>query len=659
VRAAALAALLLLAHSRALVLPFTGEDLAFLDVALRRPALELVSEPPPVGGSWRPLAREVHWWWWGKEAGLDAGGFHLLNLVAYLGSIALLIVVVARWLGGRPAWIAGLALALFPGSGAALAWASRVQELSALAWTLAAVFFHQQGRPTGTGIAAAAATLSWEGGAVVPLLLAAYDACGGPARPTDRRGARLVPPVIGVALALGLGLVVRGGWPRDVPAAWALAGLGELWRLPLEAARAWWPPGTGAGVLAAVRGAPIAMTLVAVAAMVATPGRGAAAGSRTSKGSPLRYAVAWIAIAATPVALLPEPWRGTSFLLAAPGAALAAGVLLSRVPAWPLRLAAALGAAVLVGANFLPGLPPPAGARRDPGLNQARVREEADRTDRLLSAIEPWCSVLRRDGETFVLGMPRGPEFDVLFGPGMSVACRDTGAVRPLSELTPAAARGDFALLRYDPESSRFTHEPADARVRRLIAVHSIAQGELPIATALLEASLRERDDPETRYLLASTLAASGASDSAAALWAATIRAGARPRADSMAMSLIAGLPGLGRDSAVAATRRLVRAALLDPTQAPPHAELGRHLVMLGRPRSGAVELGLAWGIGKRVEDLAWLATAYEGMGSIEDARAAYQSALSAGLRGAEYTRARDRFMRLERSRLDRSGTPP
>ena len=666
-RAGALLGLVLLVHSRALVLPLLGEDTAFLDTALRRPLSALLTEPPPLGGAWRPLARELHWWLWGAQAGFDAGGLHLVNVGAFFVALLLLYAIVARWLGPRPAAIAALTLAVFPPVGAALAWASRVQELAALAWVLAALVFHQRGRPTGAGVAAAAATFSWEGAAVVPLLLGAYDACGGASRQTDKRGARLVPPVVGVALALGLGLLVRGGWPRDVPSAWTAGGLGEVWRLPFDFARAWWPPSTMAGAFAAVVGAPIAVALSALVAMLAVPGgRGAAIGSRVSRGSPLRFAVAWVAIAALPVAVLAEPWRGTSFLLAAPGLCIAIGVALARAGAWPLRIAYALAAVVAIGANYLVTPVRPGAERHDLTLNEARVRAEADRTALLLARIEPWCAALRGDGETFVTGMERDANFAFLFGPGLRVACRDTGRVRPLAELTPELARGRFGLLRFDAATTRFAHEAADARVRRLIGENVLVRGRLEVGVALLETSLAERDDPEVRYLLTAARAASGDSAGAAAAWAQAIRDEARPRADSLTARMLAGLPAALADSAFRATRPLVRAVLLDPGAAAPHAALGRQLLAYGRPRTAALELGLAYGIAHRPEDLAWLATAYEGIGATEEARAAYQQALAAGMRGHEFDRARDRFMRLEAAsrggatpRLDRPATPP
>jgi len=667
VRALALLGLVLLVHSGALVLPFLGEDIAFLDAALRRPLGALLTEAPPLGGAWRPLARELHWWLWGAQAGLDAGGLHLVGLIAFLGAVVLLYAVVARWLGPRQAGIAALTLALFPPVGAVLAWTSRVQELSALAWTLAALVFHQRGRPTGAGVAAAAATFSWEGAAMVPVLLAAYDASGGSSRQTDKRGARLVPPVIGVALALGLGLVVRSGWPRDVPSAWLAGGIAEVWRLPIDFARAWWPPATVSGAFAAVRQAPLAVGLAALVAMVAVPGgRAVSLGGRVSRGTPLRFAVAWVAIASLPVAVMAEPWRGTSFLLAAPGVCIALAVLFARAGVWPLRVAYVLATVVAIGANFMTSPVGGGDPRHDLTLNQARVRAEADRTALLLARIEPWCAAIRDDGETFVTGMERDATFAFLFGPGLRVACRDSSRVRLLAALTPELARGRFGLLRFDPAALRFVHEQADARVRRLIGENVLVRGRLDLGVALLEASLRERDDPEVRYLLTAARAAAGDSAGAAETWAQAIRDGARPRADSLTGRLLAGLPAAIADSAFRPTRLLVRAVLLEPTIAAPHADLGRHLLALGRPRTAAMELGLAYGIARRSADLAWLATAYEGIGAIDEARAAYQRALGEGLRGREFDRARERFMRLEQAaqgggtaRLDRPPTPP
>ncbi|MEK7823502.1 MAG: hypothetical protein AAB290_00500, partial [Candidatus Eisenbacteria bacterium] len=115
-------------------------------------------------------------------------------------------------------------------------------------------------------------------------------------------------------------------------------------------------------------------------------------------------------------------------------------------------------------------------------------------------------------------------------------------------------------------------------------------------------------------------------------------------------------------DTALAALAPLAAAALRAPWEAGPHRTLGRALLARGRAREATFELAVAGGITHDVADLAWLAQGYEAMGALDEALAAYQRALSAGLPGELYDSTRTRFLALARrtgAALDRSRSGP
>jgi uncharacterized protein HemY len=74
-------------------------------------------------------------------------------------------------------------------------------------------------------------------------------------------------------------------------------------------------------------------------------------------------------------------------------------------------------------------------------------------------------------------------------------------------------------------------------------------------------------------------------------------------------------------------------------------------LLEVGRPREATFELAAAFGMSRENSDLAWLAQGYEAMGALDEALAAYQRSLQAGLRGALYDTTRVRFVALMRKR--------
>ncbi|MBI3540486.1 MAG: tetratricopeptide repeat protein, partial [Candidatus Eisenbacteria bacterium] len=92
-----------------------------------------------------------------------------------------------------------------------------------------------------------------------------------------------------------------------------------------------------------------------------------------------------------------------------------------------------------------------------------------------------------------------------------------------------------------------------------------------------------------------------------------------------------------------------VAAALRTPWTPEPHRALGQALLARQRAREAALELAVAAGISRGAVDLAWLGQAYEAMGAVDEALAAYRRALTVGLPRDIYAVTRNRFFALER----------
>jgi tetratricopeptide (TPR) repeat protein len=695
----ALVLLGLVLYARGLVLGLVGDDFTLLDAALRYPLGELLTGRHGIVGFYRPVSRELYFWWWGGVVGLGPGGFHLVNAATFAAVVVMILRLGSEWAGPRAGRLAAAAFVLFPPGSALLSWVSCAQDLIALFWALVALLLYRDGRRWPAALAVVLAALSKETAVVLPLVLLALDRQFHPKAPSRATLARLAPSVLGIAVAVAVAVAVRSTWPADTAVAvWSPRQLAGAWRLPLDFARTLFPPDTWAGIAQALASQPAMIVLVALlaafavpalrrtssAAAAAGPGTRAAttAGSRTAAVSGTRVAaapspraagadrplllfgVSFALLALLPVGFVVERWRAYYFSLAGVGASFAAGVLIARIPAAAARTILALAALVNFGAG---GIYRPVeaawGPARHPHANYEFFRETGALSERLLAALEPWCESLRALPRTFAAGIPPEAAFESVLGPGLRVTCRDTVArVRFLADFTPADALTEFGVLRFEASAVRFFHERADARVRARIGQGFLIHGRYDVAAACFEAAAEGRPaDRELSYPLVVALAAAGRGTEAERGWRAASTRGGVLDAATMAARLL-GRATPAPDSELAALAPLAAAALRAPWEAGPHRALGRALLTGGRAREATFELAVAGGITHDVADLAWLAQGYEAMGALDEALAAYQRALSAGLPGELYDSTRTRFLALARrtgAALDRSRSGP
>jgi hypothetical protein len=663
-------------YARGLVLGFVGDDFTLLDAALRYPLGELLSGRHGIVGFYRPVSRELYFWWWGRVLGLGPRGFHLVNAFTFAAVVVMIERLGRAWSVPRAGRLAAALFVLFPPGSALLAWVSCAQDLIALFWVLLALLLYQRGRHGPAALAVALAALSKETAAVLPLVLVALDVQLHPRAPARARLARLAPSLLAIAAALALAVAARSTWPAGTAVAvWSPRQIVGAWRLPLDFALAVVPPDAGEGIGEALGTQPWAILLAAALAALAVPGMPRPVGPRAAApaGAAADRPMLWFGLSLALLALLPvgfviERWRAYYFSLAGVGASLAAGVMIARLPAGVARALLALGALANFGAG---GVYHPvesaSGPARHPHVNYAFFRETGALSTRLLNALEPWCGSIRSLPRTFAASLPDEPVFESVLGPGLRVTCRDTVArVRFLSEFTPADARTAFGVLRFDAAATRFVHERADLRVRALIGEGFLIHGRYDVAAACFEAAGDERPgDRELSYPLTVSLAAAGRAAEAERRWRAALARGGVLDAGTMAVRLLgrAAPPApAASDTGLAVLTPLAAAALREPWRADPHRALGQALLARGRARDATFELSVAAGITHEIADLAWLAQGYEDMGALDEALAAYQRALSAGLRGDLYTTTRTRFLALARrtgAMLDRPRSGP
>lgn len=671
-------------YARGLVLGLVGDDLTLLDAALRHPLGELLSGRHGILGYYRPVSRELYFWGWGRVLGLDAGGLHLVNALTFAAVVVMIDRLGRAWAGPLAGRLAAVSFLLFPPGSALLAWVSCAQDLIMLFWSLAAFLLYQKGRHALAGVATLLAALSKETAVVLPAALAVMDVVFDRRSPARARLARLAPGFAGTAVAIAVSVAVRTSWPAGAAVSiWSPAQFAGAWRLPFDFLRTVVPPDTGAGIAQALESQPVWLGLVGALAALALPGnlragarrvpaRSESGGGRTAEPGirpVVLFGLALLVLAMLPVGFVIERWRGYFFSLSAVGGALALGGLLA--PLTPPLTRGLLAVAAIV--NFAAGgiyrpLETAAGPARHPHVNYAFFRETGALTETLRAALEPWCASIRALPRTFVAGVPPSQAFETAIGPGLRIACRDTAArVRFLADFTPADARAEFGVLRFDPNTVRFQHERADARVRGRVGEGFLIHARFDVAAACFETAAAGRPDRDLSYPLAASLAAAARGDEARRAWREAQARGAvleaEVLADRLARGPRPGAPGAtpGADSA-AVLVPLTRAVLREPWEAEPHRALGRALLDLGRGREATFELAVAAGIGRTNPDLAWLARGYEAMGLVDEALAAYGQALKTGLAGDFYRDTRDRFFALQRrtgAALDRPQTGP
>ncbi|HYM79940.1 MAG TPA: glycosyltransferase family 39 protein [Candidatus Limnocylindria bacterium] len=649
----------LLLYGRALLVGLVGDDYQFLDAALRLPLLELLGGEHGIVGFYRPVARELYFWWWGRVVGLGPLAFHVVNALTYAAVVALLYRFARHWLGSRAGLVAALLFLLFPPGGVLLAWVSCAQDLIALFWTLTALVLHQEGRRWPAGIAVALAGLSKETALIAPAWIAVVDWADHPGARPGERLRRLAPALAGFAVAAGIGVAVRAQWPETTRVAvWSPAQVSGAWMLPWLFVRSLLPPGWSAGLGEAMRTAPwIALGAVALA-VLAIPAREMdarpkAAAARTYwHGRVVALGSALWLIGLLPVAFIVERWRAYFFGFAVVGSSLALAAVLARVPNIGVRALVAAAALIHVGANILyRPLAGEIGPARHPHANIAFFREATAVTGPILASLNASCDSLARVSRVFVSGVPADLLFRSVLGPGLRATCRDTAiVVRFLSEMTPAEAGAPFALLRPSSARGGFVFERATAMTRARVGEGFLIHARYDVALACFETAAAERpDDSALAYPLACARAAAGEGETAERAWRGARPADADPH--GFALRLIASGPPLGDPARVAAVAAdltpLAAGVQREPWRAEPHRALGRTLLDHTRIRPAVFELATAAGISREAVDLAWLGRGYEAMGAKDEAHAAYRRALALGLEPELYASTKARMLAI------------
>ena len=630
-------ALALALHVRALGTGFVETDLSALDTVLRT-HLDALLRGGALPGGFAPLSRELYWWLWGGVVQLDALAFHVLNAAIVVAGAWFLYRAVERWAGPRAAMIAGLALTTFPPLGALLHGVSGARELSAVMWCAAALLTFARGHWILSGAACGLAALSGGETVMLPLVLLVVDASQRPVDDLRPRLRRLLPAFLLCWAAAAWVARVGPGVAKPAPAGASVLG----WF-----ARAFVPAGALSGLTTTVREAPLLVLAVVVLAVLAVPRGRSTAGERPIK-SMLAIGGAAALLPLLPLAFAAEPPRAERFAVAAVGVALAASALALANP-WLARGVVALAALASLGANASPSASRLSGPRF---TSAAAIRAEAATIGPLLAALRPRCRELATVPRTFAVGVPPDSTFRLVLDPGARVVCRDARvAVRFVAELTSEDAARPFGVLRFDPSAPSFRFEAADAQVRARVGEGLLVFARHAPAAACFEAAIAERpDDRELVYPTVVALAAAQRLAEARARWEAATRAGLAPRPDTLATRLLAGYSG---DDAEAVRREVTRRAVAvvsDPTSAAAHLDLGRYLLQIGRARSGTLEISVACGIGRRSQDIFWLARGYDAMGAQAEALEAYRATLSGGLDSTNYSVARERLYQLLRS---------
>ena len=317
---------------------------------------------------YRPVAAfsfALDGWLWGSSA----QGFHLTNLLLYLGCLVLAFLLAKRLLPApEPALLAAAVFALHPVHVEAVAALQGRYDLLAFAGGTAALLGFLQAlehRPSvlllgGTGLALLGGLLSKEAALVVPALALACWALGSPERrrPLGHAVRAFVPFLLALA-AYGL---LRGlaGVASQPPAPDLLPG-GQRWLLtPVVFAKYLWlliwpyplnpyyvvPPASGLGDPRVLAGMGLGLSLVAAAAWA------------TLRARRIALPLVWFLIAVVPVLPL-APLRGFTMrerylFLPSFGCALAVGLawraISSRTSSlWLRRTVLGAGAALALG----------------------------------------------------------------------------------------------------------------------------------------------------------------------------------------------------------------------------------------------------------------------------------------------------------------------
>jgi hypothetical protein len=154
-------------------LPFLGDDYVFLDETRTSTFAQLWSRAHIEFGWWRPWSRELHFWVLQHLAGPSPIAFRLVSLGLWLSSLSILGSVFRRLANEAVAVIAIAGLAALGLWGATLIWIAGAQDLWLVFFLALTLRLAQSSRWPLALAPYAAALLSKELAAIIPVLLAA------------------------------------------------------------------------------------------------------------------------------------------------------------------------------------------------------------------------------------------------------------------------------------------------------------------------------------------------------------------------------------------------------------------------------------------------------------------------------------------------------
>lgn len=306
--------------------PFFADDYLFLDQVRGRTLFAALTTPDPLRNYWRPLSRQVYFWFV-SLLGESPTTAHMLNAAMFLAIIVMLFALTRRVASTKAAIIASSLVALHEAADVPVLWASGSQDLLATVGALGALVLAGSGRVGWAALPFACGLLSKETVAVTPLIALWM------LRVPEESwflSVRRVAPLLGVLvlwapfwLRVMLGGVHEGlaFTPSAIPA----AGIHLLQAFT----GVQWGPGASFSLPHAVTGLG-PLVLVAVALLFSRDVEPKAQSASPTLGSATRLGVVWALVATLPVALVVQIWCSYYYLFAICGVAIAVGAILRR-----------------------------------------------------------------------------------------------------------------------------------------------------------------------------------------------------------------------------------------------------------------------------------------------------------------------------------------
>jgi len=344
-------------HARVISFGFFADDYLFLDQVRQHSLWSALTSRDPLGNFMRPVSRQLHFWLAAHAAGESPVPFHLANLAYFLLALFLFERIARRFMRPAAAIAATALLALTYAADVPLLWASGSQDLMAMAFAIAALWLHVNGRRAWGAAAYALALLCKETVLLTPVIAWLLDSGESPARRTRN----LAP--MGIALAAWAliwfatrSLRPAAGATLHADPAFALAALLHLIQSAfalewgdVSLREGWrWPSLVVlAGMLLAV------MWVASGEAPGAKEKKHARADGRiggqiggliAGEMGGLIAGLGWAVCGALPVAAVAPIWSSYYYLFAMAGVALAVGAALSRAPRYALVGVIALAA---------------------------------------------------------------------------------------------------------------------------------------------------------------------------------------------------------------------------------------------------------------------------------------------------------------------------